>query len=120
VNQAQQAPLPPPAPPGPALDPNFVVAQIMEWVGPVAVLLVIAVGLYGLLRTPVGEAIAESIRQRLRRRSGEDAEDSTQRVAALEEQVQGLHGHVAELAERLDFAERLLAERRERKLGAGQ
>ena len=27
---------------------------------------------------------------------------------------------VSELAERLDFAERMLAERRERKLGAGQ
>jgi len=30
-----------------------------------------------------------------------------------------IQGQVSELAERLDFAERLLAERRERKLGAG-
>jgi len=34
--------------------------------------------------------------------------------------VSALDGQVAEMAERLDFAERLLAERRERKLGAGQ
>ena len=30
-----------------------------------------------------------------------------------------IQGQVSELAERLDIAERLLAERRERKLGAG-
>jgi len=42
------------------------------------------------------------------------------RVAALEQQVSHLQGQVSELAERLDFAERMLAERRERKLGAGQ
>jgi hypothetical protein len=36
------------------------------------------------------------------------------------ERVSQLQGQVSELAERLDFAERLLAERRERTLGAGQ
>jgi hypothetical protein len=41
-------------------------------------------------------------------------------VAGLEEQLSLLQGQVAELAERLDFAERMLAERRERQLGAGQ
>jgi TolA-binding protein len=41
-------------------------------------------------------------------------------VAGLEAQLSQLQGQVAELAERLDFAERMLAERRERKLGAGQ
>ncbi|HEV2749746.1 MAG TPA: hypothetical protein VGV12_04370 [Gemmatimonadales bacterium] len=46
--------------------------------------------------------------------------EDPQRVAALEQQVVQLQGQVSELAERLDFAERTLAERRERKLGAGQ
>lgn len=41
------------------------------------------------------------------------------RVAALEEQVARMRGELSELAERLDFAERLLTERREHKLGAG-
>ena len=42
------------------------------------------------------------------------------RVQALEEQVRLLSSQVSELAERLDFTERVLAERRDRKLGAGQ
>ena len=50
---------------------------------------------------------------------GQGAAPESGRVAALEEQVNLLHGQVSELAERLDFAERLLAERRERKLSEG-
>src|SRR5205085_9801874 len=69
--------------------------------------------------SPVGEALAERIRQRSHGRWGAAGEDP-QRVAVLEEQVAQLQGQVSELAERLDFAERMLAERRERKLGAGQ
>jgi TolA-binding protein len=57
---------------------------------------------------------------RVERPRGADAGEDAQRVAALEEQVSHLQGQVSELAERLDFAERMLAERRERKLGAGQ
>jgi len=41
-------------------------------------------------------------------------------VAALEQQIVQLQGQLSELAERLDFAERLLAGRRERRLSAGQ
>jgi len=44
------------------------------------------------------------------------SERGSERVAALEAQVSHLQGQVSELAERIDFAERLLAERRERKL----
>jgi len=57
------------------------------------------------------------IRARSRPGSGED---ESQRVTALEDEVHLLTSQMAELAERLDFAERVLAERRERKLGAGQ
>src|SRR5438105_301584 len=67
----------------------------------------------------VGEALAERIRHRSPGRWAVAREDP-QRVAALEEQVSHLQEQVGELAERLDFAERMLAERRERKLGAGQ
>jgi hypothetical protein len=87
----------------------------------VVVILVVAVALRGILRTPVGEAIAERIRTRAQRRwGGGGAGEDPQRVAALESQVSQLQGQVSELAERIDFAERMLAERRERKLGAGQ
>ncbi len=71
-----------------------------------------------VFRTPVGEALAERLRLRSRgRASGAGAE--APEVAALTAQVARLEEQVSELAERLDFAERMLAERRERQLGAG-
>jgi hypothetical protein len=42
------------------------------------------------------------------------------RLVQLEERVDQLNGQIAELAERLDFAERLLAQKRERTLRAGE
>ena len=111
-----QTPMPPP-PPG--LDPNLVFNEVVPIVAAVVVILVVAVALRWVFRTPVGEAIAERIRTRAQRSWGAGGEDP-QRVAALEAQVSHLQGQVAELAERIDFAERMLAERRERKLGAGQ
>src|SRR5213595_594350 len=114
-----QTPMPP-MPPG--LDPNLVFNEVVPIIAAVVVILVVAVALRGILRTPVGEAIAERIRTRVQRRGGAGGAggDDPQRVAELEAQVSHLQGQVSELAERLDFAERMLAERRERKLGAGQ
>lgn len=118
------------APPG--LDPNFVFNQVTPLIGVIAVFLVGAFTLKWLFRSPVGEALAERIRAGMHRRrhwkglGGEwldvpaDGPADDRRVAALEEQVSLLNGQVAELAERLDFAERMLAERRARTLGAGQ
>ena len=103
----------PPVLPGPDL--NYLIHQVSPFVG----LILMFVGVRWLFRSPVGEALAERIRQRAHGRWGVAGEDP-RRVAALEEQVSRLEGQVSELAERLDFAERLLAERRERKLGAGQ
>ena len=111
-----QNPLPP-LPPG--LDPNYVFNQIVPIIAVVVIVLAGAVALRAISRTPFGEALAERIRQRTARRWGPMGDDP-QRVAALEEQVSHLQGQVSELAERLDFAERMLAEGRERKLGAGQ
>ena len=112
-----QAPVPP-LPPG--LDPNSVFNQVFApMIAIVVVVLVGAVTLRWIFRSPVGEALAERIRQRSVRRWGGTGEDP-QRVAALDAQLSQLQGQVSELAERLDFAERMLAERRERKLGAGQ
>jgi hypothetical protein len=107
-------------PPIPPVDPTFVVNQVM----PLIVLIVVFAGIRWVFRSPVGEALAERIRTRVRRRGGGggdgDGGEDAHRVAGLEEHVAQLQGQVAELAERLDFAERMLAERRERKLGAGQ
>jgi hypothetical protein len=104
----------PPLPPG-VPDFNYLVHQMSPLVG----LLLLFIGVRWLLRSPVGEALAERIRHRAQGRWGAGGDDP-QRMAALEEQVSQLQGQVSELAERLDFAERMLAERRERKLGAGQ
>ena len=104
----QYPPLPPP------VDLNYVINQVSPFIA----LAFTFIGVRWLLRSPVGEALAERIRMRTRGRSGPG--DDPQRVAALEEQVSHLQEQVGELAERIDFAERMLAERRERKLGAGQ
>src|SRR6266550_1221531 len=111
-----QAPMPPPLP---GLDPNLVFNEVEPIIAAVVVIAVVAVALRWIFRTPVGEAIAERIRRRAQRRWGAESEDP-ERVAALEAQVSHLQAQVSELAERIDFAERMLAERRERKLGAGQ
>jgi hypothetical protein len=96
-------------------DLNYVIHQLTPFVA----LILVFVGVRWLLRSPVGEALADRIRHRSHGPWAAVGED-THRVAALEEQVAQLQGQVGELAERLDFAERMLAERRERKLGAGQ
>src|SRR3989442_11434279 len=114
-------------PPAPGLDPTFLFDQLMPIVG----VIVLFVGLRWVFRTPVGDAIAERIRAGIQRRRhwkgfggewvdapGEEL-GADRRVAALEEQVSTLQGQLSELAERVDFAERMLAERRDRKKGAG-
>jgi len=127
---------PPPVPMPPGLDTNFLINQVAPLlavvVGFIVVIAVGAMALRWLFRSPMGEALAERIREGSRRRrpwkglGGEwtdapaEGAAAERRVAALEERVVALDGQLAEIAERLDFAERLLAERRERKLGAGQ
>lgn len=106
----------PPLPPG--LDLNYVFNQAMPLIALAVIAVVGVVVVRALSRTPIGDALAERIRQRTRSRLG--GGEDPQRVAALEQQVAQLQGQVSELAERLDFAERVLAERREPRLGAGQ
>jgi hypothetical protein len=122
---------PPPTPP-PGVDPNFLITQLIPLVGAVAALIVGGVVLYAFFKSDLAAAIAERIRAGIHRRKhwkglgaewidvpGSAAGDEP-RVAQLEGQVEHLHGQIAELAERLDFAERLLAQKRERTLRAGE
>src|SRR5437879_11237956 len=94
--QVPPPPLPPTPPPG--VDLNFLLDQLMPIVG----LVVVFVGLRWLFRTPVGEALAERIRMRVRGRGavGGMGEDP-QRMTALEEQVSQLLGQAAGRSERL-------------------
>jgi hypothetical protein len=103
-----QAPLPPGM-----MDPNFALSQVIPLIGVVVVLVAGLLVARWFFQSPIGEAIAEGIRLRRRRRYGLSAEGETEapRVAALEEQVRLLTTQVSELGERLDFAERMLVEK---------
>ena len=118
-----QTPAPDPIPPLPPMpvDPNLLASQIIPLIGGLAGIVVFALVVRWFLHSPIGEAIAEGIRMRRRRRwgiSGEAGEDP--RVAALEEQVQSLSTQLSEMGERLDFTERVLAGSRDRRVGAGE
>src|SRR5258708_7617098 len=106
----------PPSPPG--LDVNFLVDQAFPLVAFVVVVLVGAFAVRWVFRTPVGEALAERLRRRSRGFASGAGADPPE-LAALTTQVARLEEQVSELAERLDFAERMLAERRGRPVGAG-
>ena len=112
-----------PAPPIPQIpvDPNMVVHQIVPLIGGLAAMIIGALVLRALFRSPIGEAIAEGIRLRRRRRYGLSDEGLEEhRVQALEEQVRLLTSQVSELGERLDFTERVLVEHRDRRIGTGK
>jgi hypothetical protein len=116
------------SPPAPGFDPTFLISQLIPLIGAVAVMVVGGVVLYAFFKSDLAKALAERIRAGRHRRKhwkglsgewtdnpGEEVRDDG-RVGQLEEQVDGLQGQIAELAERLDFAERLLAQKRERSL----
>lgn len=84
-------------------------------------------------QSPLAEALAERIRLSGRRRKhwkglGGEWHDEPidspasddRRTAELDDRLTTLSAQVSELAERLDFAERLLAEKRTPQLGAGR
>jgi hypothetical protein len=107
--------------PTPPVDPNYLISQIIPIAEGVLLGVALLVALRWVLRSPIAEAIAEGIRLRRRRRYGvSDDRTDPGRVEALEEQVRLLSSQVSELGERLDFAERMLAEKRAPHLGAGR
>lgn len=110
----------PPTPPSIPVDPNLIVNQVVPLVAVVVGIVALVLAARWLFNSPIGEAIAEGIRLRRRRRYGLTEEGMDEpRVAALEEQVRLLTAQVGELGERLDFTERMLATQRERRIGAG-
>ncbi|MBI2074122.1 MAG: hypothetical protein HYT81_13995 [Gemmatimonadetes bacterium] len=79
----------------------------MEFLAPALVILIITLtlGATFVLRGPLGKALADRIGGRAR----DDAP-----IERLNREVAELRGEMAEVQERLDFAERLLAQQRER------
>jgi hypothetical protein len=112
---------PTPLPPGIPFDPN----QLIPLIGTIAGFVVAGVVLYAFFKSDLAAAIAERIRAGMHRRKhwkglGGEWIDQPGEGTVDEGRVAQLEAHVAELAERLDFAERLLAQKRERTLRAGE
>lgn len=114
-----QAPPVPPTPP-PGVDPNLLIQQLVPFAVFVGVAIVAVLALRWFFKSPLAEALGERLRARTRQRFGDTSDVESERIAELEHQIVTLQSQLSELAERVDFAERLLAERRERKLSAGQ
>src|SRR5436190_23890059 len=99
-------------------DPN----QLIPLIGMIGGMVVAGVVLYAFFKSDLASAIAERIRAGLHRRREwsdtpiEGAAVDTEHGAELEHRVTEMQGQIAEVAERLDFAERLLAQKRERSL----
>ncbi len=114
---------PPPLPTIP-FDPN----QLIPLIGMIGGMVVAGVVLYAFFKSDLAAAIAERIRAGIHRKrrwkgfGGEwvdtplGADTDPGHVAELEQRVSDMQGQLAEMAERLDFAERLLAQKRERSL----
>jgi hypothetical protein len=90
-------------------DPN----QLIPLIGMIGGMIVSGVVLYAFFKSDLASALAERIRGRKKSAvEGIDAEH----VAELEQRVVEMQGQINEMAERIDFTERLLAQKRERAL----
>ena len=110
-----QTPAPPPIPSIPP-DPNLLAMHVFELLTTVVIGVAVIFVVRWVVMSPIGQAIGERLRPK---RHGLATGEQEDRLARLESEMQALRGEMGEFAERLDFAERVLAERRERRLGAG-
>jgi len=103
-------------PPSIPFDPN----QLIPLIGMIGGFVVAGVVLYAFFKSDIAAAIAERIRVGILRRkrtdTSIDALTDPDHVSELEQRVVDMQGQLTEMAERLDFAERLLAQKRERSL----
>ena len=112
-----QTSLPPTPPPMLPFDPN----QLIPLIGVIGGMVLAGVVLYAFFKSDLAKAMAERIRAGMHRKKQwsdtpiEGIADADH-VAELEQRVTDMQGQIAEMAERLDFAERLLAQKRERSL----
>ena len=106
--QAPQTPGPADLPPMIPFDPN----QLIPLIGAIGSMVIVGIVLWGFFKSDLASALAERIRGRKKSSEAVEGVDAGH-VAELEQRVIDMQGQIAELAERLDFAERLLASKRE-------
>jgi hypothetical protein len=104
-----QTPLPPP--PMIPFDPN----QLIPLIGMVGGMVIAGIVLWSFFKSDIAAALAERIRGRKKSSEAVEGVDAGH-VEELEQRVVDMQGQLTEMAERLDFAERLLAQKRERSL----
>ena len=87
---------------------------------PIVVTVIVGVGLLlafrVIMRSPVGEAWAERVRQRTNKKYGDLGQNTGEQQAQLEavhDQMGRIEASLAELTERIDFTERVLAKQRD-------
>ncbi len=91
--------------------------EALEFFGVMMTIALSAGGIYAVI------AIASAFAKRLERRGGVVDPALEEEVAHLRERLAGLEGaeeRLAELEERLDFAERMLTQAREARIGPGE
>ncbi|HKW41698.1 MAG TPA: hypothetical protein VJN39_10670 [Gemmatimonadales bacterium] len=93
----------------------------MDIEGVLAILLIFGGGaLIAISFSPVGRAVADRIRGKAAVDAGDLRAELAEHRDALTQELEAVRQDVAELAERLDFAERLLAKNREgQRIGPG-
>ena len=105
--QAPQTPGPADLPPMIPFDPN----QLSPLLGAIGSMVIVVIVMWRFFNSDLGSALAERIRGRKKTAETLEGMDAGH-VAELEQRVIDMQGQIAELAERLDFAERLLAQHR--------
>ena len=106
-----QGPTPPPTPVIP-FDPN----QLIPLIGMIGGMAIAGIVLWRFFTSEIAAAIAERIRTGVRRRKAAIDDVQGEHMVELDQRITEMQGQIAEMAERLDFAERLLAQKRERSL----
>ena len=102
----------PPPTPGIPFDPN----QLIPLIGMIGGMAIAGIVLWRFFTSEIAAAIAERIRTGVRRRKAAIDDVQGEHMVELDQRITEMQGQIAEMAERLDFAERLLAQKRERSL----
>jgi hypothetical protein len=109
---------PPPAIPEIPFDwLRFIDNDLMPLVAVIVVGIGVVLALRVLMKSPVGEAWAERIRRKTRDKYGEPGaltgDQAAMQIEAVHDQMGRIEASLAELTERIDFTERVLAKQRD-------